>query len=464
MPSDPSRRLNEADSMFLTVERAAGATYAPVTISVLERSFDDEEATAHLQEVLVRLLPAMHSRIAHDRLSTALPRWVHVPGFEPESHLVVLPAPGDGSLRAVLDWAADWARLPMSVDAPPWRASYFEGVTVDGVAGRMVSVTQTHHAMIDGHGGKRLAEHYLQWAPDGPLPELPELPTPEAITAWGRWKEGWALEGAKARQLVANTRRRLRRAGQDPRAGATRTKELVGAVRRFQSQQSPTPHSPLLRTRSDELRFDLVPVDLPALKAGAKALGGSVNDGFLAGLSLALHRYHLDHGLRVEELRTAMAMSTRSPVEGHRGNEVIGVMLALPLLDDAETALKQCREVARSHREDRDVLWLIDRFRAFANRLPTALVVKATRRTMQGIDLQVSNVQGIPLRHWVAGVEPLRTAPFPVALSSGVAMILQSSAGRAELGLTTDPATIKDPEHLIDRILEGFAEVAALAD
>ena len=458
-----SRRLNEADAMFLTVEQATGATYAPVSVTVFERPFGDDAATAHLQEVLVRLLPAMHSRIARDRLSTALPRWVHVPGFAPDDHVVVLPAPDDGTLRAVLDWAADWARLPMSLDAPPWRSVYFEGVTVDGVPGRMVSVGQTHHAMIDGHGAKRLAEHYLQWAPDGPLPALPPVPVAEDISAWGRWKEGWALEGAKARRLADHTRGRLRWAAADPRAGLARARELVAATRRFQAQQGPIPHSPLLRTRSDELRFDLVPVDLPALRAGAKALGGSVNDGFMAGLSIALHRYHLDHGVRVKELRTAMAMSTRSNDDGHSGNEVLGVMLGLPLLDDAETALKQCREVARSHREDRDVLWLIDRFRAFANRLPTALVVNATRRTLQGIDLQVSNVQGIPTRHWVAGVEPLRSAPFPVALSSGVAMILQSSAGRAELGLTTDPATIKDPQHLIARLLEGFVEVAALA-
>ena len=238
--------------------------------------------------------------------------------------------------------------------------------------------------------------------------------------------------------------------------------ELVAAARRLQSHQSTTPHSPLLRRRSERLRFDMVPVDIHAVKAGARAMGASVNDGFMAALSVALHRYHEDHGLRVPELRTAMAMSTRTERDGHQGNEVLGVILGLPVLDDAATALKECREVAGAHKEDQDVLWLIDRFRAIANRLPKGLVAGATRKTLQGVDLQISNVQGIPVRFWVAGVESLRGVPFPVACPSAISMILMSSRGSAQIGLTTDPEAIPDPEHLIERILEGFAEVSAL--
>jgi hypothetical protein len=389
---------------------------------------------------------------------------VDVPGFQTEDHVITLPAPGDGSLRAVLDWAAEWGRLPMSLDAPPWRTVYFEDVTVDGVPGRMVSVGQTHHTMIDGDGAKRMAEEYLQWAPDGPLPPMPAPPAVEHLSAWERWKEGWALEGRKARELGRTGSARLRWAARHPRSGLRRARELVAAGRRFQGHQSSTPNSPLLRRQSPRMRFDMVPVDLMATKAGANALGCSTNDGFMAALSLALHRYHADHGLRVPELRTAMAMSTRVEHDGHTGNEVLGVILGLPLVDDAATAVKTCGEVARTHKDDRDVLWLIDRFRALANRMPKRLVANATRKTLQGIDLQISNIQGIPVRYWVAGVECLRGVPFPVACPSALSMILVSNRGTGEIGLTTDPAAIPDPEHLIDRILEGFAEVAALAD
>ena len=150
MPSP--RRLNEADANFVVMGAATGAPFVPVSLTVYERPYADPATSEHLVEVMSRLLPAMHQRIARDRLSPALPRWEDVPGFDPADHTVVLPAPGDGTLRAVIDWAQEWGRLPLPLDRPPWRSVSFEDVTVDGVPGRLVIVSQFHHALIDGHG------------------------------------------------------------------------------------------------------------------------------------------------------------------------------------------------------------------------------------------------------------------------------------------------------------------------
>src|SRR5687768_12920442 len=127
----PTRRLNEADAAFVAMSAAIGATYAPLTVSVYERAFDSTDTTEYLNEVMARLVPGMRQRITADRLSLALPRWSDVPDFEPSDHIVVLPAPGDGTLRPILDWAQEWGRLPLPMDRPPWRAAYFEDVNVD---------------------------------------------------------------------------------------------------------------------------------------------------------------------------------------------------------------------------------------------------------------------------------------------------------------------------------------------
>ena len=455
-------RLNEADANFVAMGVAMGGAYAPVTVSVYERPFDDPSTVDRLHEVMARLVPAMRQRITADRLSTALPRWADVPGFDVDEHIVLLPAPGDGSLRAVLDWAQEWARLPLSTDRPPWRGAYLEGVTVDGVGGRLVVVSQFHHAIIDGQGATKLAERFYQWAPEGDVPELPPPVAPDTASTWEHWKGGWTLEGRKARALLRNTGRRLRSMAADPAGGVARTKAIGQALGRLQAHQGKTTMSPLLARRSDRNRFDLMTVDLDALRAGARSVGGTLNDGLLAAVSLGLQRWHVDHGVKVREVRTAMPINTRAAEAGHEGNELIGVLLALPLLDDPAAAVKSCGAVSRAHRDDRDVLWLLDRFRAASNRVPPWVIGRLWGRSLQSIDVSISNVKGMPLRNWIAGVEVFDTFPFLVG-GPAIAATLLSGPTHATLGVVTDPETIGDPEHLMARIAEGLAEVSALA-
>ena len=459
----PSRRLNEADANFFSMSVATGTPYAPVTVSVYERGFDDPATTEHLNEVMARLVPGMRQRITTDRLSLALPRWTDVPGFDTSDHIVVLPAPGDGTLRPILDWAQEWGRLPMPLDRPPWRAAYFEDVTVDGVAGREVVVSQFHHSVIDGQGATRLAERFIQWAPDGPLPEMPPAPTPDTGSTWEHWKAGWALEGTKARALARNTGQRFRRASADPARAVSRAKALGRAMGRLQSHQGTSTMSPALTRTSDRNRFDHLVVDLDALRAGARTVGCSANDALLAAFSIGLGRWHVDHGVKPPALRTAMPINTRAADAGHEGNELIGVILALPLLDDATEALKSCAAVSREHRDDQDVLWLLDRFRAASNRVPPSVVGRLWGKSLKAIDLSISNVKGMPLRNWVAGVEVLDTIPFLVG-GPAIAATLLSGPDHATLGVVTCPEAVTDPLHLMDRIAEGIAEVSALAN
>jgi diacylglycerol O-acyltransferase len=463
MPSDPSRRLSEADAIFLPMGRAVGGEMAPVSVGVLAGPMD-RAAELHQRELLARLIPAMRRRIVRDRLSTALPRWVDVPGADPSDGWLELPAPGDGTLRAVMDWAGPWAALPFPEHQPPWRAVRFDDVEVDGVAGRTVLVSQLHHALIDGGGARRMAEHYLRFEPDAPLAPLPPLEPQEEISGWERWKEGWALEGTKARAVARVTAQRARWATQEPAAAASRAVELVKAARRLQKPVGPTPLSPLLRRRSDDLHFEALEVDLVGLKGGARAAGGTINDGFMAGVSLGLRRWHRDLGVQVPALRTAMAVNRRADGSGWKGNEVLAVVLSLPLDDDdAARLVKRCRDVSLQHREDEDALWVLDRVRAAGNRLPFPAAVAASKQSLSGLDVSLSNVAGLTGRHWVGGVEQLRGIPLVVGTLSAVAMVMASRGDQADLGVTTCPIAVRDPDHLMARLAEGFAEVSALA-
>ena len=458
-----SARLNEVDAMFHTLSEAGEAPYAPMGIVIFERDFDDPTTRPHLQEVRTRLLPALRRRIATDRFSTALPRWVEVPGFDTTDNMLVVPTPGDGSLRAILDWAAEWCVQPFPPGRPPWRSVYFMDVHIEGGDGRVVLLGQQHHAILDGEGGRRLAERYVSFSPEDPLPALPPPVPLDTSSAWERWREGWALEGAKAQLVARNGWARLRWAAAHPRAAARRTRELVAAARRLAAAQGTQGYSPLLRKRSDKLRFDWIRYDVTDLKAGPRTLGGSLNDGFMAAMSMAMHAYHLDHGHPVERLRTAVAVNRRTQEQEHRGNAVSAVVLDLPVCSDPAAAVKSCGFVARSHLDDRDVLWLIDRSRAIANRLPQRLMGRISQRQMRGFDLQLSNVAGTPVRTYEGGVEILAACGLPTSGPSALTVILSSGAGVAHVGITTDPAAIPDPEHLVAHIDEAFRAVIGLA-
>ena len=68
----------------------------------------------------------------------------------------------------------------------------------------------------------------------------------------------------------------------------------------------------------------------------------------------------------------------------------------------------------------------------------------------------------MPIRNWIAGVEALETMPFLIG-GPAVAATLLSGPSHATLGLVTCPEAIPDPEHLVARLDEAFADVRALA-
>src|SRR5437763_359188 len=71
-------------------------------------------------------------------------------------------------------------------------------------------------------------------------------------------------------------------------------REVVGAAQSLVRQASVTDHarSPLWKERSLRRRFEVVRIPLDDTKRAAKALGGSVNDIFVAGAAAAAGAYH----------------------------------------------------------------------------------------------------------------------------------------------------------------------------
>ena len=109
-------------------------------------------------------------------------------------------------------------------------------------------------------------------------------------------------------------------AAREPKAAARRAPRLHWRRRACSCSSTGTDvTSPLLHRRSTRLQLHHLEVDIPALKAGANSVGGTVNDGFLAAIVLGLRQWHLDHGLELPHIRTSMAVNLRDAKDDSRG-------------------------------------------------------------------------------------------------------------------------------------------------
>jgi diacylglycerol O-acyltransferase len=96
-------------------------------------------------------------------------------------------------------------------------------------------------------------------------------------------------------------------------------------------------------------------------------------------------------------------------------------------------------------------------------RLPTS-VLNAMAAQAASTDVQASNVPGYPVMPYIAGVKVVRAFGFgPVP---GVAMMitLTTMAGRCEVGVNYDTASVREPELFARCLRDGFEEVLASGD
>ena len=97
------------------------------------------------------------------------------------------------------------------------------------------------------------------------------------------------------------------------------------------------------------------------------------------------------------------------------------------------------------------------------NRLPMPLVTRWYPAQTTKLDLQASNVAGIPYTVYMAGRED--RAPVPVrARCPGCAVMatLVSHDGTCCIGINCDAAAVTDPELFFECLQEGLDEVLAL--
>jgi hypothetical protein len=96
--------------------------------------------------------------------------------------------------------------------------------------------------------------------------------------------------------------------------------------------------------------------------------------------------------------------------------------------------------------------------------LPTSMLVAATRSQTRTIDFATSNLRGSPVDLYVAGARITENFPIGPRGGSAVNFTVLSYCGVMHVGINSDPASITDPDSLLECLDETFADLLAIGE
>ncbi len=239
----------------------------------------------------------------------------------------------------------------------------------------------------------------------------------------------------------------------------------LGAVR-FVGQNTSAPRgSALLAQRGGGWHFEIVDVPLADLKAGAKAAGGSLNDGLLAAVIGGFRRYHERFGAPLDRLTVGFPISLRNQDDPQGGNRFTGAKFPAPMAErDPAARVAAVRQFVLAARAASGAAsdTVTTALAPAIGWLPAPLVSLVSGRLTSTNDVQVSSIPGVPYPVYIAGSRITRMYPFGPLPGCAVMITLISHDGTCCIGMNTDTLAVTDPGGLADDLQAGLDEVVAL--
>ena len=280
------RRMTDVEALMWNLEKDPHLSASIANVTVFDRSARRATGCGAGCERAVAMVPRLRQRVVPALGRLAPPEWRDDPDFDLDYHLRWLgPAGTRDRCGSCSTSPPRSSTTPFDRTRPLW-----EFVVVEGLeGGRAAMVQKLHHTIADGEGGIRMSEQFIDLEPrrhrarsrpDRPVPEADRQPTssrPPSTRSPTNLRRGLGVARRTPRAPPAWCA--TRRAGR--RARPTTWPSSAG--RRSGRSSSPTaPASPLWTERSLRRRIEVLQVPLDDAKAAAKALGGSLNDIFVA--------------------------------------------------------------------------------------------------------------------------------------------------------------------------------------
>ncbi len=451
--------MTDVEALMWNLEKDPHLSASIANITILDSPPDPARLRARMERA-VASIPRLHQRVSPALGRLAPPEWREDPDFDLDYHLRWMALPAPGSMRQLLDVASAFVHDPFDRTRALWEFLIVEGLEGD----RAAMVQKLHHAVTDGEGGIRMSEQFIDLERDATEPIAPPRPAPDPIDA--------GLVDTTVDTLTHNLRRTVgiarRTAGgalglvRHPSRVPALGRDAVELARSAMRQIVVTDpaRSPLWTRRSLRRRIEVLQVPFDDAKSAAKALGGSLNDLFVAAAVGGAAAVHREVAMPIDELRISMPVSTRRDGSAG-GNAFTPTRILVPALDADPTArFAAVRDAISGIRQER-VLSIVEGFAGFANLLPTSAVVRIARQQVETVDFAASNVRGAPFPLYIAGARI--EANYPIGPTGGTAwnLTLMSYDGSLDMALNVDTGAVPDAERLRDAIAAEFDALIA---
>lgn len=478
-------RMSHADALIWNLESDPVLRSTILSIWLLDRAPDLARFEARAARA-TRLIPRLRQRVVADPLGIAPPKWVDDPGFELHFHLRHTALPAQGTLRDLLDLAEPIAMQAFDKDRPLWELHLVEGLE----GGRWAAIMKLHHVISDGVGLVKMTECLIERGPDEEVEPEP-LPVDDHVAP--RSEPGvWDVVSDAIEDRVHDAAERWRRIGASLGRGALSTlshpidttSELADTLASAGRVLAPAsePLSPIMRARSTSVRFDSLSIPLSALKRAGKAVGGTINDAFVASVAGGLARYHAALGAPVESLRMLMPVNVRElsharPVDSSEtpagqeanekanrvGNQFAPVRFEVPIgIEDPAERMVAIGRLCREQRSEPALPWL-EEIADVLGALPPPLTNSLFGAMQKATDFTTSNVPGPRRTTWMSGARIESFMPFGPLAGASINVTAFSYDGEMYIGINMDPAAVTQPKLLVECLRSGFEEVVAVA-
>jgi WS/DGAT/MGAT family acyltransferase len=455
-----SERLSPLDVAFLDLERDRSAHMHVGMVAVFEGPAPAYRDLVQAVEARLDEVPRYRQRLAFVPFGQGRPVWVDEADLDLEHHIrhTALPAPGGEEQLKRL--AARLFAQRLDHDKPLWELWFVEGLP----DGRFALVAKTHHAMIDGISGVDIANVILSKDPE---PRVPPAPPP--------WRPRRAPSTAKLlRDAVSYQVTHPFSIARDALREGTPAREMIkmilgGLPELAKIAATQAPRSSLNQPIGPHRRFEMVKLDLGAVKRVRAALGGTVNDVILAVVAGSLRALLDSRGEPPEDLRVMIPVSVRtSEQRGKLGNQVTAIFCSLPVSEpDPVKRLEAVSKATRSLKDSRQAVGAIALTRLGEFMPPTIAAQAGRLQSMMSrvFNLVVTNVPGPQHPLYLLGRRMLASYPcLPLATQTTVGIALLSYDGSIGVGLLGDADKARDLPVLAHAVPAALEELVGRAE